>query len=1558
MKRLLHLILLITLSIPAVVSSQTISLELNPDLKNQMNLTEVSSGTYEIVTQGIDPWVFTRPIPTYNPDEVYVISFDYIATQGLDNLQVFYGTPLDGRNRRIDFGSLSASSNFKTFKAFMKYEVGNWDTFYERFRFDFGKAAGQNITVKNLQLRAAEPDEIISIDLDLTRKNQMDITENPEDFYTINTLPGGDPFIFSEIITTSYNPEETYVLSFDYTAPMGLDDLRIFYGQPISGTRRIDLGPLSPAVETKNFTLIMPLEAPIWNDFYDLFRFDFGKAAGQELTVTNLVLRQPTNLEKKLLEVKETIDLELDFNATSPDLNATEGTEGSYVLNTSDNDPWIRSKPIDVIYDINETYIISFEYRTERPYNELEIFYGPPISGTQKFSVGTLKATDGWEEFVINPKLLLDNFQESNWSVFRFDFGSNEFENKTVEIRNLKLRKPTAQELEEEQNSDKFTSLALNQQLLSYLNTNFTDSISKVKVTDDSVLISGKLSGESNNLYIAEIQPHEYGFDKTEYEFLVPVEIDGEEFNVEVPRFIAYEDRNFDRIYSRWVLLKGDGEESFDRVSSMQWASDISQVALNNLEEEKSSTLKGLDGLTTRTVSNFQDLEDLDIKNMKMNLLLNGVLSLNPTGLSHEFNGKTYYINEQFIYGFDERIKKCTEAGIKPSFVLLIPYLQNEELKRIFDHPDAFLGNYSMANVTSPEGIEYYTALIDFLAERYSRPDQEFGRLDQWIIHNEVDAHTNWTHAGQKPVELYTQIYDRSMRMVHYTIRKHNPTAKVFASFTKHFNSKASSNQNFKSRDVLDTQLRLNKKEGDYEWNIGWHAYPTNLFNPLVWRDSKTLTQFNYNTPEITPRNIEMIDSYVRQKNALYNGKKVRTVLLSENGFNSNPNSNPNANETTQSAAIAYFWKKVHNRLPAIENIQYHRWVDNANLDLSFGLWTRLEGTFDGFDEKKESWYVWEAAGTANEDSFFEPYKAVIGINDWSDIYESVATETTPHTVTMTINGCTASLGELVVSFNGEYKIPQEDGSLIFYNVASNVPQPYEIRKGDVILASEVLNITENTELNISLSAIDTISVKGISPTQIEIQWQSNLENRLGFVIEAKKEGGDFEEIGNVSAETLEYTHSNLISGESYTYRIAAQLDENTLSCYSEEIETKAPFIIVDHKDGDNNRLTNNTIKPLLRLRNEADYAVDLNRLSVRYWFTAENFAPLNFYVDYAQLGTSDVNGSFVSLDQTRNGANYYLEMTFNTDEQIAALENSGEIKTRIAKSNWTNFNEADDFSYSDNNQYVETSAITVYWDGQLIWGDEPEVASEQGPELIVKHQNKDGINNNTIKPNLRIINSGNQNVPLKDVTLRYWFSPESASTLNYNIDYSLITSNQINGDFKISDFTYDGATSYIEVSFQESAGTLFMLSETGEMKFRINKQDWSNFDESDDFSYLSTGNAYLENTKITAYINGKLVWGEEPQPAVKDRSKDDAQDLGQIAPNPAKSKTTLFWDEPIKTFDSLFIIDYSGHETEVQILLQEKHELHLDLSMLQTGIYILKGSVNGQSFSKRLMIN
>ncbi len=76
--------------------------------------------------------------------------------------------------------------------------------------------------------------------------------------------------------------------------------------------------------------------------------------------------------------------------------------------------------------------------------------------------------------------------------------------------------------------------------------------------------------------------------------------------------------------------------------------------------------------------------------------------------------------------------------------------------------------------------------------------------------------------------------------------------------------------------------------------------------------------------------------------------------------------------------------------------------------------------------------------------------------------------------------------------------------------------------------------------------------------------------------------------------------------------------------------------LLVQSQDGDNGQATNNSINPYLKLVNQGKVNVPYGELTARYWFTAENYAGINTWIDYAQLGNAKVKMKYVQLDQPR----------------------------------------------------------------------------------------------------------------------------------------------------------------------------------------------------------------------------------------------------------------------------------------------------------------------------------
>ena len=75
----------------------------------------------------------------------------------------------------------------------------------------------------------------------------------------------------------------------------------------------------------------------------------------------------------------------------------------------------------------------------------------------------------------------------------------------------------------------------------------------------------------------------------------------------------------------------------------------------------------------------------------------------------------------------------------------------------------------------------------------------------------------------------------------------------------------------------------------------------------------------------------------------------------------------------------------------------------------------------------------------------------------------------------------------------------------------------------------------------------------------------------------------------------------------------------------------------------------------------------------------------------------------------------------------------------------------------------------------------------------------------------------------------------------------------------------------YLELSFTDAAGNLEPGKNTGDIQCRIAKEDWTQFDQSNDYSFDPAKNNYAEWSRVTLYHKGMLVWGVEPgAPEVK----------------------------------------------------------------------------------------
>lgn len=160
-----------------------------------------------------------------------------------------------------------------------------------------------------------------------------------------------------------------------------------------------------------------------------------------------------------------------------------------------------------------------------------------------------------------------------------------------------------------------------------------------------------------------------------------------------------------------------------------------------------------------------------------------------------------------------------------------------------------------------------------------------------------------------------------------------------------------------------------------------------------------------------------------------------------------------------------------------------------------------------------------------------------------------------------------------------------------------------------------------------------------------------------------------------------------------------------------------ASGLVLEYADG-TTAATTNTPRPHFEIANTTTSSVPLSSLTIRYWFTADGTQSQQFWCDYAAVGCSNLTGSFVTLSSPTSTADTYLQVGFASGAgSLAANGNTSDIQIRFNKSDWTNYNQANDYSWNQNQtSYAAWPQVTLYLNGQLVYGTEPNGTTAPTP--------------------------------------------------------------------------------------------------------------------------------------------------------------------------------------------------------------------------------------------------
>ncbi len=399
-------------------------------------------------------------------------------------------------------------------------------------------------------------------------------------------------------------------------------------------------------------------------------------------------------------------------------------------------------------------------------------------------------------------------------------------------------------------------------------------------------------------------------------------------------------------------------------------------------------------GLQVRFID---DAIKLGVQHAALNLNLGNVMAVaaGPDTVPFNWQGRVFHIRENAYAAFDHQVKTLSDAGIVVNLILLNsahwggeildPLLGELILHPAYDRE----GLISAFNMQTADGYAFYQAFVAYTAARYMRPDQRYGRACGLIIGNEVNSGWVWGNAGECSDTAYVREYCAALRTAWLTARSFYSQARVYVSLDHFWNTTfqpAYPLRLYRGRRVLELLRDLGDQDGDFGWCVAYHPYCEDFNHPDFWNDRTAV--FNFSTPRITFKNLEILPAFLEQPSFLYKGR-IRPIIFSEQGFHSDETER---SEMTGAAAYCLaYWKIEHQ--PAVESFILHAHIDNIHeFGLNLGLLRRdkASGEENLPAGPKPIYEAFRVIDGPDADSWYQRARRIVGETIWDEMIHPV----------------------------------------------------------------------------------------------------------------------------------------------------------------------------------------------------------------------------------------------------------------------------------------------------------------------------------------------------------------------------------------------------------------------------------------------------------------------------------------------------------------------------------------------------------------------------------------
>lgn len=297
------------------------------------------------------------------------------------------------------------------------------------------------------------------------------------------------------------------------------------------------------------------------------------------------------------------------------------------------------------------------------------------------------------------------------------------------------------------------------------------------------------------------------------------------------------------------------------------------------------------------------------------------LFSLSYTSCSYDYNGKTFYYDENEIDSLDKRIAEYKFSPINVYLRIIASMPGDSELasRILFDGAvkagKITGGRYYAFNISEETGSEMLAALCKMIAERYK--GGSYGSISGIIIGEEINlAYENY-YAGEKTLSEFSSVCADTLRIIYNSSVSVNPELNVYLSFGSDFyNSRgADCTIHFDVRELI---IAIADKIS-YGGNIDWlPAVTIAKTNSCCGKSPGADSQKSYETQTLFSGELDVLCSFFKQKKLLYGDlpRSIMTISESKGRITANGESS-----MKQAAEYIYDFYNISNSKCSLINV-------------------------------------------------------------------------------------------------------------------------------------------------------------------------------------------------------------------------------------------------------------------------------------------------------------------------------------------------------------------------------------------------------------------------------------------------------------------------------------------------------------------------------------------------------------------------------------------------------------------------------------------------------------